>query len=263
MRNLRQLHTKCRFINMSDLEEISFVIPGYTPETIPLARLLEYIQQIVVVIGDLPDLHLVEIRSSSAHPVFLAPKATVLEANDNVRRAGRGEGTKRQTDAIKCIGQMIQSDAAGTSFSDRPALLKIADKVILEIPAAQEEIGVVDGLRQATSVDGQIIKVGGVGEDAHLQLQAMDGRTLSGITAKRPLAKELALLLWGPTVRLYGEGIWRRDAGGSWNLKSMQVQSYEQLEEDDATLVLERLRALRVDWPKDSIDLLGNEREGH
>lgn len=132
-----------------------------------------------------------------------------------------------------------------------------------EEPAAPDETGVVDGLRQATSIDGQLIKVGGAGEDAALQLQGVDGRILSGFTAKRHLAKELAQLLWGPTVRLNGVGIWCRDADGVWSLARMHVQSYEQLEEDDAMLTLERLRSLKVDWPKDALELLQSEREGH
>lgn len=107
------------------------------------------------------------------------------------------------------------------------------------------------------------MKVGGAGEDAALQLQAGDGRILSGFTAKRHLAKELAQLLWGPTVRLNGIGIWCRDADGIWNLTRMHVQSYEQLEEDDAMLTLERLRSLKVNWPDDAFEKLHSEPEGH
>lgn len=247
---------------MSDFEELSFVIPGYTPETMPLDRLIEYLQQMAVVLGDPSNLHLVEIRKSSVNPVLHAPKATALEARDRAGRVQRGEGTRRQIDAYNRIRRMVRRDAVGTKYAGRSALLKSANRVILEIPAAPEETGVVDGLRQATSIDGQIIKVGGAGEDAALQLQAVDGRILSGFSAKRHLAKELAQLLWGPTVRLNGMGIWCRDEDGIWSLTRMHVQSFEQLEEDDPMLTLERMRSLKVYWPEDAIELLQREREG-
>ena len=101
---------------------------------------------------------------------------------------------------------MVRRDASGTEYSGRPALLKTAERVILEIPAAADESGLVDGLRQATTIDGQLIRIGGAGEDAALQVQDLDGRILSGFTAKRHLAKELAQLLWEP-VRLAGIGV--------------------------------------------------------
>lgn len=245
---------------MGDFEELSFVIPGYTPETMPLDRLIEYLQQMAVVLGDPTNLHLVEIRQSSVSPVLHAPKATALEARDRALRVQRGDGTKRQFDAYNRIRRMVRRDAIGEKYAGRSALLKTADRVILEIPAAPEDSGIVEGLRQATTIDGQLIRVGGAGEDAALQVQELDGRILSGFTAKRHLAKELAQLLWEP-VRLMGVGIWCRDSEGAWNLARMQVQCYEKLEDEDATLTLERMRGLSVEWPEDAWERLQGERE--
>jgi len=245
---------------MGDSEELSFVIPGYTPDTIPLDRLIEYLQQMSVVLGDPANLHLIEIRSSSVMPVLHAPKAAALEARDRAQRVQRGEGTKRQTDAYNRIRRMVRRDTVGVKYAGRPALLRSADRVILEIPAAPDDSGIVEGLRQASSIDGQLIRVGGAGDDAALQLQDIDGRILSGFTAKRHLAKELAQLLWEP-VRLMGIGIWCRNDEGLWSLDRMSVQSYERLEDEDAILTLERLRDLKVEWPEDISERLHRERE--
>ena len=59
---------------MSDFEKFSFVIPAYSPETMPLDRLIEYLQQIALIIGDPNNIHLVEIKKSSTAPVFLVQK---------------------------------------------------------------------------------------------------------------------------------------------------------------------------------------------
>lgn len=247
---------------MSDFEELSFVIPGHTPETMPLDRLIEYLQQMAIVLGDPSQLHLVEIRHSSVSPVLRAPKIIALEAREMAARVQSGQGTLRQLGAYDRIRRMVRSDAEGTHNLEKYALLKVADKVVLEIPPAPDEMGTVENLRQATYVDGQVIKVGGAGEDAALQLQGLDGRILSGFIVKRHLAKELAQLLWGPPVRLNGVGIWCRDIDGVWRLVKMRVQSYEQLEDDDAVSTLERLRSLKVDWPNDTYEKLSAEREG-
>jgi hypothetical protein len=245
---------------MSDFEDISFVIPGYTPETMPLNRLIDYLQQMAVVLGDPENLHLIEIRKSSTAPVLRTPIATAIAAGDRARRIQRGEGTRRQTGAYNRIRHMLRQDAGATVQRDRPALLRTTTQVLLEIPAAPKDTGVVEGLRQFTTIDGQLTRVGGAGEDAALQVQQIDGRILSGFTAKRALAKELATLLYEP-VRLMGIGQWYRDEEAHWTLDRMLVQGYERLEDEDALVTLERLRKLDVKWPSDTWDTLVAERE--
>lgn len=242
---------------MADFEELSFVIPGYTPETIPLARLIEYLQQMSVVLGDPENLHLVAINEGSVAPVLHAPKSVALEARDRASRVQRGDGTRKQVDAYNRIRRMVRRDSRD---SGKPALLRSAQQVVLEIPAAPEESGILSGIRQVSSIDGQLIRVGGAGEDASLQVQDLQGKILSGFTAKRAVAKDLAKLLWEP-VRLTGIGLWERTSEGEWRLERMQIQSYERLEDEDLSLVLEKLRSLNVAWPADALDVLRNERE--
>lgn len=243
---------------MADFEELSFVIPGYTPETIPLTRLIEYLQQMSIVLGDPDNLHLIEIRHGSVEPTFHVPKAVALEAKDRAGKVQRGDGTLKQVAAYQRVQRMIRRDARDAG--QKVALLKSPQRVLLEIPAAPEEPDVLDGIRQASSIDGQLIKVGGAGDDATLQVQDLQGRILSGFTAKRSLAKDLARLMWEP-VRLHGVGIWCRSARGEWLLERMQVQSFERLDDEELGVTLERLRALKVEWPKDAYARFHAERE--
>lgn len=242
---------------MADFEDLSFVIPGYTPETIPLGRLIEYLQQMTLILGDPESLHLIAIDEGSVAPKLRAPKAVALEAKDRARRVGRGDGTRKQNDAFNRVRRMLRRDAPNM---DKPALLRSDRRVLLEIPAAPEDVGVLVGIRQASTIDGQLIRVGGAGEDASIQLQDVQGKIHSGFTAKRVVAKELAKLLWEP-VRLSGVGIWERTLDGDWVLDRMQVQSYETLEEEDLETVLDRLQSLEVQWPKDALQRLKEERE--
>jgi hypothetical protein len=244
---------------MADFEELSFVIPGYTPDTMPLDRLIEYLQQMAVVLGDPKNLHLVEIRKSSVAPILHASKEVAIEARERAQRVQRGDGTKRQLEAYNRIRRMVRRDSIGEKNAGRPALLRSAERVILAIPPAPDDSGIVEGIRQPTTVDGQLIRVGGAGDAAALQLQDLDGRILSGFTASRQLAKELAPLIYEP-IRLMGIGQWCRSADGAWQLDRMLVQSYERLEEEDATVTVERLRDLKVEWPDDAWDRLINER---
>src|SRR4051794_32365465 len=199
----------------------------------PLNRLIEYLQQMALVLGEPESLHLVGIQDGSVAPILHAPRAVALQAKDRARRVRQGEGTRKQLDAYNRIRRMLRRDAP---LLDKPALLRSDKQVVLEIPAAPEDSGILAGIRQFGTFDGQLIRVGGAGEDASLQVQDMQGKIHSDFSAKRALAKDLAKLLWEP-VRLAGVGIWERTSEGEWHLDRMQVQSYERLEDEDLGLV--------------------------
>ena len=211
---------------MADFEELSFVIPGHTPETMPLNRLLEYLQQMTAVLGDPDKLHLIEVREGSCEPVLHTDVATALTVRDRAARVARGDGTKRQIDGLNNIRRMLRRDGVRR----RPALLRSQQVIYLQIEAAPDETELT-GIRQSGAVDGALIKIGGAGENALIQLQDIDGKIISGFTAKRSVAKDLAQHLWDP-VRLFGVGQWGRNDEGSWVLEKMQVQSFEVLEDD-------------------------------
>lgn len=243
---------------MADFEEISFVIPGYTPETMPLNRLIEYVQQMSLVLGEPESLHLIAVKAGSCAPTFRVPKEVALVAQDKAARVARGDGSKKQLDAFNRMRRMVRRDGAGEA---RPAVLRSLSRVFLEIPAAPQDSGVLSGVRQPSTVDGQLIRVGGPSEDASMQVQDIEGRILSGFVAKRALAKELAGLLWEP-VRLFGDGSWGRTADGEWVIERMLVRSYERLDEESLGVTVERLRGLKVVWPENVAAGLEAEREG-
>lgn len=241
---------------MADFEELSFVIPGHTPDTMPLNRLLDYLQQISLVLGMPEKLHLVAVRKSSCAPVFRTDIATALMVKDRAQRVQRGDGTKRQIDGFNQIRRMLLEDGVG----NRPALLRSPHSVFLQIDAAKMET-TLSGVRQARSVDGALIKIGGAGENASIQLQDLDGKIISGFTARRAIAKDLAHHLWDP-VRLHGIGQWARTSEGDWLLERMQVNSFELLEDESLAVTLAKLRGADVAWPVDSVERLLAERNG-
>lgn len=241
---------------MADFEELSFVIPGHTPETMPLNRLLDYLQQMSLVLGEPEKLHLIAVRESSCAPVFLADPETVVRVSDNAARVQRGDGTKKQVDAFNNLRRMLRKDGV----HDRPAVFRSASTVVLSIEAATEEIS-LSGIRQASSADGALIKIGGAGDNTAIQLQDLEGRIVSGFTAKRSLAKELAHHMWDP-VRLFGVGQWARSEDGVWELERMQVHSFEPMEDESLRVTLGKLRGVNVKWPEDALERLRQEREG-
>jgi hypothetical protein len=84
--------------------------------------------------------------------------------------------------------------------------------------------------REDTSIDGVLVKIGGKDPSAHATLQ--DGDVFHvGVTMRRELARELAPLLYGPTIRMFGNGRFERQVDGVWKMSDFKVDRYERLDD--------------------------------
>jgi len=230
------------------------MIPAYTPDTMPLDRLLDYLRQIGDVVGAPQDLHLVRIEASSTMPVFSVQVPVAIQARQRAAEIRTGGGTDRQRAAYNQIRQMIRKD------SGRPASLKDRTGVILDFPPAPEELESASTVRQATTFDGSLMRLGGVGDPVPVQMQDLNGEVFSGFSAPRTIAKSIAPLIFEP-IRVTGIGEWERTPQGVWKLNRMSIQAYEPLSNETLAEVFQKLRLAPVIWPPDADDLLRAERE--
>ena len=95
---------------------------------------------------------------------------------------------------------------------------------------------------QSGVLDGVLIRIGG--RDDTVPAHLRDGDTIHLCNATREMARRLAVHLYGPPLRVNGNGRWERDAYGRWVMKRFNITSFEEL--DDAPLgeVAQRLRAV-------------------
>lgn len=238
---------------MDDFEEVEFVIPAYTPDTMPLDRLLQYLQQIGDVLGVAHDMHLVRIDASSTKPVFKMPTPIAIQARERGASVQHGAGTLRQRAAYNRIREMVRRDGG------RPASVTDRRGVIVDFPP-MPEAGPINGIRQATTFDGELLRVGGAGDSTPILMRDIQGEIYAGFSAPRSLAKEMGSRLFEP-IRVSGIGSWDRSKEGEWKLAKMLIQSYEPLIDEDLGEVLRKLRAAPVTWPENADDILRSERE--
>lgn len=241
---------------MADFERFEFVVPGYTPETMPLDRLIEYLTQLTIILGNPSDLHLVDIEKSSTKPVIVMPHHAAVRAKRRARETWEGGGSSRQRQAYHRIRRMVADDGG------KPAVLTTRQATILEFPSvdlgADQEIG---SIRQASSVAGELIRVGGDSEFDQILLKDMSGEVVAGCFATKAVAKQLAKCLH-EHVRLHGIASWHRDRQGKWQISRMKVLNFETL--DSATLkdALAEVQSAVNDWPDDLTETLLKMRGG-
>lgn len=236
---------------MADLERFKFTVPGYSPETMPLDRLMDYLAQLSVVLGKPGDLHLVGVEKGSTRPVLAMRHDVAVKARHHAREVAEGGGSARRREAYNTIRRMVAQDGG------QPAVLKEPrGAIILKFPSV--DIGqdqVIQSLRQPTSIEGTLVRVGGIGENAQLLIQELSGNVIAGCTASRAVAQELAHLIYH-AIRVSGIGSWHRTEEGKWEITRLHVQTFEPLDESELEDVVARLRGVSVKWPADSIEQL-------
>ena len=239
-----------------ELEEIAFRIPAFTPDTIPLPRLLEYLAQIAAVMGDdlAREMHLIRVQRSSAKPVFKVLPDTARRVREQSVRVRTGQGTQKQKLAYRRVREMVLSDGG------KPATLADRTGVLIDFQPLQIETDLIAAVRQHTTYDGKLIRVGGQTEDSTVLMESLSGDVQSNFVAPRATAKRMAKFLFEP-IRVIGPGTWNRYRDGRWVLESMRIADFEPLEDDSLSEVFQKLRDTNVAWPENAEDAIRAERE--
>jgi hypothetical protein len=235
---------------MSEKLEIRWKIEAYSPCTMPLNRLLDYMRELTTMLAPYgPELHLIRIDEGSTIPVFYTDADHAAPIHERGAEIRSGTADPGQITSYRHINHMLHQDGAR-------AVLYEADgereAEIIPFPGAEEGPPLLKKLRQQGSVDGRLFGVGGVGERAPVVLKKPDGTVLRRLSATHELAKELGHHMQVP-VRLYGTGQWTLSEDGHWTMDHFFVDRFEKLDDAPLSEVVKQLRAVKADWPDDPI----------
>src|SRR5689334_8689916 len=101
---------------MVEYREFRWKIGAYSAETMPLDRLMEYIKELMVVLGDPQHMHLIKVESSSTQPVFKIDADAVprIEARASEVKAGIAPLDARRS--YRRINTMLREDNTNAVF---------------------------------------------------------------------------------------------------------------------------------------------------
>jgi hypothetical protein len=214
--------------------EYTFHIDAFTPETLPLDRLAQYMSALADLIGYKPNVHFERLEFGSACIVSSVEYQTAPKVEQRLN----GLVAKDVKAAFSTLDDMLASDnAVGKLLNNEGA-------VVIPFPGRNRPKPLnFPIIKQDGSIDGQIVRIGGTDASAHVTLQ--DGKiTYTGINLSRELARNLASQLYGQKIRLFGIGRWARLPSGAWKLESFSVDRHELLDDTPLTETLDQVRAI-------------------
>lgn len=226
-------------------EEFRFKIEAYSPETMPMARLAEYLAHLATILGEEKAVHFVKLEPGSTEVVHRIEREAVPKVRARAASVRRGEGPSDARRAFRRVNRLLREDNGSA------VLVESTGAQIINFPGIKQREETFGGVSQRSSVDGKVVRVGGIQKWVPITLQS-EGETIPNCYCSQSLAKELAKKLW-EFVRLHGDGKWTRDGEGRWTLNVLNVDSFEPLIDETLTQALERLGAIAPKWDAESV----------
>jgi hypothetical protein len=145
-----------------------FAIDAWTPQTLPMAHLAEYLKHLAPVFGFEAQVHFIQMRKGSAVAEVHVEELVAPKVQARLKLVATGEAPEDALRSMRAINVMLTSDKASAVL--RP---KRGPKIV-KFPGCKathtEELTVYE----AGSLRGTVIRVGGKDETVPLLLQDSD-----------------------------------------------------------------------------------------
>jgi hypothetical protein len=235
--------------------EYRFKIDAWTPDTLPMSRLSEYMAELAQLLGEKTAVHFRRLLPGSCVLVHRIDSEASPKVRERVKSVRLGVAPSDAARAYKTINRLLRDDnAVGVLRAPKER------GVVIRFPGREEKQETFASVKQFGSIDGIITWVGGSDQTAHITLET-EGQQVSRIYTTRAIAKDLGRKLFEP-VRLNGRGKWSRDSEGTWALIDFKVESFEGLDDAPLSSVVNQLRAIPTDWTDESYTELDSLRRG-
>lgn len=239
--------------------EATFRIDGFTPATLPLERLAEYLAQIAIMLGEPNSVHFVKLKKGSVVPVINVDRAAVPKVRARAASVRVGIAPSDAMRAYNTINKYLHEDNSVGTF-------KLIEKnstsaEIIRFPGRESPAEVPIVVKQEGSIDGELIKVGGFGKYVPIILKGEDVSYTNCFT-HRSIAQALGRHMF-KQVRLFGTGTWTKPDNGVWTLARFRIRDFKSLRETSLTEALKEIAAIKGgEWDQASLGELEDIRGG-
>ncbi|MCY4662417.1 MAG: hypothetical protein OXF93_21810 [Acidobacteria bacterium] len=234
-----------------------FVIEeAFTPGTLPMSRLAEYMAKVSALLGEKSYVHFVGLEAGSAVLVQEVEPEAHPKVRERVQGVLRGDGPSDATQAYEALNGLLADDEASGALLEADERGAPAAQV-LEFPGVKRMLEPEYGpVTQTSTLQGVVIVVGGERDPVPVHLQ--DGDAVHNCVAKRVVARELARHIFGSPLRVSGKGRWTRDECGRWSMSRFQIASFMPLGDDPIGEVVADLRRVagETEMPADALAAL-------
>ena len=214
-----------------------FRMSALKPDTLPMARLAEYLARLAVLFGHQDQVYFLKVRKGSAVPEIHVNEITAPKVQSRLKLVSAGNGPEEANKAVRDINAMLRDDNTSATLAVKGGGL------VINFPGCKTPLVEEAVVHEAGELIGSVIRVGGKDETVPLWLQDTDGTTYQCNTS-RTIARELARYLFGDLVRVQGSGKWRRTPERIWVLDMFKIKSWDPVDQTSLEDAVKVLRAV-------------------
>jgi hypothetical protein len=217
-------------------QEYRFIIDVFTPQTLPLARLAEYLSDLGELFSNKEHVHFIGVDEGSADLLQVIDAKAVVRVDRRLlmieTRSARGALRK----AFDDLNEKLYADNAVGK------LVSPSGKVI-KFPGRERDLDKTAGpIIEAATIDGEVIQIGGRDETISVYLRDRDRVHIC--TATREQGRGIAAHLFQGKVRVTGIGTYVRNGFGEWERRRFVMESFAPLDMEPLGAVIAQLRSL-------------------
>src|SRR5277367_1289704 len=152
------------------MAEFRFKIDArYSPETIPMHRLAEYMADIAVILGEQENVHFVALEDGSVGLVSNIEDRAVEKARERAESTRRGHGPPEAISAARNINRRLTQDRGTGTLVEGP---KESPKELIRFLGEQPPS--IKAFSEQGSLDGIVVLVGGKSNPVSVHLESID-----------------------------------------------------------------------------------------
>ena len=232
-----------------------FRIDAFSPETIPMKRLAQYMAELADLLGERTAVHFQKLTKGSTVLNARIDREAAPKVRDRVSLVRSGDAPAEPMRAYNALNKLLRDDNAVGVLRDAAPR-----GIIVRFPGREVAEEKFASIRQHGSIDGIVTGIRGKDDTIHITINS-EGQQVSGCETTRAIAKQLGAKLFEP-VRLFGRGRWSRDADGVWTLIMFKIESFDALQDIPLTNALAELRDIPTDWSDGALSELDEMRHG-
>jgi hypothetical protein len=227
----------------SAVREYRFKIDAYSPETMPLARLTEYLKDLADLFGESQSVHLIKIEQGSTVPVLRIEREAETKVRDRLRLVTANAGPPEAMRAAKSIDERLRRDDA------KAVIIDPVNKRVLEFRGRDLNRLIQYGpFSQPGTLDGEPVMIGGIQDDeVPIHLRDREGE-VHNCWAKHSVAREIAKHIFTDYIRAEGRGRWIRQRNGDWHMERFTIKDFDVLDKRTLKETVEDLRKIPAKW---------------
>jgi hypothetical protein len=240
------------------LRKYRFKIEAYSPETMPLGRLAEYLADLAIVFGEDESVHLIEIEEGSTVAAFLVNREAEPKILDQLSAVEREEAPPEVMRASARINERLRKD------NGKGEIISPKNDNLIVFPGCEQEEPLVYGpFTQPGVVIGIPRAVGGDNDPVPVHIKESDGRTQYCL-ASEEMARDIAAHLFLNVIRAEGMARWARNAAGEWMMEKFRIKTFTPLSDASLRETINGLRAIPAEWKhkEDPLSELRDIRHG-